>query len=347
MIVKHIIILFTLVLMPCLQSCNYNPFKSKYLSCDYSSSSKYKSKEIKKLISSKQTKNIIIDSLINEIIEKIRLPYKEFEIVYDNTGDIKVASAKIENNGARYIIINENAFNNINSRSTKEFASVIGVLSHELAHLTYSHRASNHYNELLADRYAGWVLNKLGVARGYCPEGLETIPQRDRKGSKTHPPHNQRQNEMLFGWDKAQAQPGSSTDYSICCDTSNYSSFTIEGLVLQNAINEGNSSFIDLTISLHDEKGKLIQEFDKIKLDNLKIRPETVYPIRLFHGLNFVIRNKKFYSLRIVVCKCVEPCEGNLRRDCPTNTELLLKQLKKSNTIPFDNYGYLEIHFNK
>lgn len=331
-----------------LGSCSVNKkMGSRFFSCDYYESTSINSSEIFKIINGSKVKSEALDSLIN-LLTSLSFPYKGFEVAFDNTGKVEVAKAVIDNlKGYRYIIININKFKNVNLNNPNEFASVLGVLAHELAHLTYSHARSNHNNELLADRYAGWMLKKLGISRGYCIQSLDDyLPQGKIEETSTHPSKGRRIEAMLAGWDRAEVD--SRIVYSVCCDTSFYSSFMVEGLFLEKAVNEGNLCFIDFTITLYNEKGGVVQEFDKKIMNHLGIKPEVGKPIILFKNSNYVILDKRFYKIGIGICECGEPCDGiNDARECPTLTEILRKDIEETLKITFADYGYMTLRFKK
>lgn len=283
-------IFFVLILAFLLARCASN---KKYFSCDYFERGTSNSTEIFKIVNGNKIENPALDSLV-KILTSLSYPYKGFEVVVDNTGRVEVAKAIIEfYKGYRYIAINLDKFKNINLNNPNVSASVLGVLAHELGHLTYSHIKSSHKNELLADEFSGWLLNKLGVAREYCTQSLEDfIPQTKEEKTKTHPSKIDRKKAVFLGWDRANID--GENKYSVCCDLSFYSSFTVEGLFLEKAVNEGNSCFIDFTITTYNEKDEVVQEFIKQIMRHLVIKPNVDKPIVLFNNINYVILDKRF-----------------------------------------------------
>lgn len=322
-------------------------FSKKYFSCDYYERGTSNSNEVFKILNGNKIENPALDSLV-KILTSLSYPYKGFEVVYDNTGKVEVAKAVIDfYKGYRYIAINLDKFKSINLNNPNGSASVLGVLAHELAHLTYSHIKSSHKNELLADEFAGWLLNKLGVAREYCTQSLDDfIPQTKEEKTNTHPSKIDRKKAVYSGWDRANID--SEDKYSVCCDLSFYSSFTVEGLFLEKAVNGGNPCFVDITIATHNQKGEVVQEFGKQIRSNLIIKPEVGKPIVLFKNLSYVILDKRFYKFVISICECGEPCDGiNDSRECPTITEILTKEIGETLEVQFEDYGYLKLRFKK
>jgi hypothetical protein len=322
-------------------------FQKKYFSCDYYELDTSSSTEIFKIVKGNKIENQTLDSLIN-LLTSLSFPYKGFEVVADNTGKVEVAKAIIDfYKGYRYIAINPERFKSTNLDDPKKAASMLGVLAHELGHLTFSHVKSSHKNEILADEFAGWLLNKLGIAREYCTQSLDDfIPQGKEEKSKTHPSKLDRKKAVYIGWDRANID--GKKNYSVCCDLSFFSSFTVEGLFLTNSVNAGNPCFIDFSMTTYNQKGEVVQDFGKNIRSNLIIKPEINEPIVLFKNLSYAIHDKRFYKFVISICECGEPCNGNNdSRECPTIKEILTKDIGETLEVDFEGYGFLKLRFKK
>jgi hypothetical protein len=339
-----------IVLACFLGGCSFNKGAgNRYFACDYYGSTSIKSNEIFKIVNGNKVKSEALDSLI-KVLTSLSFPYKGFEVAFDNTGKVEVAKAVIDNyKGYRYIIINANKFKGVDLKNPNEFASVLGVLAHELAHLTYSHGKSTHNNELLADRYAGWVLKKLGIDRGYCIQSLDDyIPQDKIEETSTHPSKGRRIEQMLAGWDRAEVD--GRYRYSNCCDTSFFSYFNVEGLVFNQTLNEGKTSFVDFTIRTFDIEGKELEVFGGQIIHDQNIIVEDNKPVILFKDLGWVIKNKKFTTMQFEICSCQQPCDGvggdRYRRQCRT-IQRHVKVLTENYEVPLDKLGFLKLKFGK
>lgn len=75
------------------------------------------------------------------------------------------------------------------------------VFGHEIGHHIHGHTLgllhNRHQAELDADRFGGWVVGRLG---GRLDHALTMMSSLSEKGSKTHPPRNQRIEATRDGW---------------------------------------------------------------------------------------------------------------------------------------------------
>lgn len=106
--------------------------------------------------------------------------------------------------GKRYILYNPNFMDNINSSAGTNWAA-ISILAHEIGHHLNGHTldkvGSRPQTELDADEFSGFILHKLGASLPDAQAVMATISS--VKGSKTHPPKQQRLNYIATGWGNA------------------------------------------------------------------------------------------------------------------------------------------------
>lgn len=106
--------------------------------------------------------------------------------------------------GKRYILYNPNFMDNINSSAGTNWAA-ISILAHEIGHHLNGHTldkvGSRPQTELDADEFSGFILHKLGASLIDAQAVMTTISS--VKGSKTHPPKQDRLNYIATGWGNA------------------------------------------------------------------------------------------------------------------------------------------------
>jgi hypothetical protein len=106
--------------------------------------------------------------------------------------------------GKRYILYNPNFMDNINSSAGTNWAA-ISILAHEIGHHLNGHTldkvGSRPQTELDADEFSGFILHKLGASLVDAQAVMSTISS--VKGSKTHPPKQDRLSYIATGWGNA------------------------------------------------------------------------------------------------------------------------------------------------
>lgn len=82
----------------------------------------------------------------------------------------------------------------------------VGVMAHEVAHHLLGHSVfgagSNPPNELDADFYTGFILNRMGARLEQAQAAIRVIAS--PRGSSSHPPRDERLEAIALGWDKAR-----------------------------------------------------------------------------------------------------------------------------------------------
>ena len=103
-------------------------------------------------------------------------------------------------NCKRYILYNQEFMLLVNDASNTDF-SRLGILAHEIAHHLNGHTLTNDGSnwefELEADKFAGFVLRKLGATLDDVKRVFSILPV---EGSITHPPRETRIAAAINGW---------------------------------------------------------------------------------------------------------------------------------------------------
>ena len=118
------------------------------------------------------------------------------------------AEAQIGEDGQRYIFYNSTFMRELGAR-TQHYWSLVFVIAHEVGHHIAGHldfAGQNHRVELEADRYAGFILGRMGATHEETMSAVGGIGS--GAASTTHPPRDQRIQIASLGWnDGAGGQP--------------------------------------------------------------------------------------------------------------------------------------------
>ena len=105
----------------------------------------------------------------------------------------------------RRVIVYDPLFLQDIERRTGEWGPM-GVMAHEVAHHLLGHTvfgaASNPPDELDADFYTGFILNRLGASLAQAQTGMRFVASPG--GSSSHPPRRERLEAIALGWNKAK-----------------------------------------------------------------------------------------------------------------------------------------------
>jgi len=138
-------------------------------------------------------------SVIKKIMSVIGLK-ANFELREANVPNAAAVMLK----GKRFILYNPHFMDNINSSAGTNWAA-ISILAHEIGHHLNGHTLDNvgsrPQTELDADEFSGFILHKLGASLPDAQAVMATISS--VKGSKTHPPKNDRLSYIATGWGNA------------------------------------------------------------------------------------------------------------------------------------------------
>lgn len=137
--------------------------------------------------------------LLDEIINAAGLQ-PNFEL---RQADVMNIEASISHR-KRYILYNPAYIAQINQLTGDKWAA-LALLAHEVGHHLNGHtikkRGSNPKDELEADEFAGFILQKLGATLAQSQEVMKYIATME--GSSTHPGRISRMLAIAKGWNKA------------------------------------------------------------------------------------------------------------------------------------------------
>ncbi len=115
-------------------------------------------------------------------------------------------------NQVRWIIYDNEFLESLDTYASTKYAS-ISVLAHEIGHHYYNHVIKNQGStipsELEADKFSGYVMQRLGATVEQAKAAMEKIGT-DR-ASSTHPAKRDRLTAITAGWDMAKKQVGTAT----------------------------------------------------------------------------------------------------------------------------------------
>lgn len=107
--------------------------------------------------------------------------------------------------GKRYIAYNPDFIRKVKSNTNTNWAAV-SILAHEIGHHLSGHtiklKGSNPGDELIADRFSGFILYKMGASLNDAKAALNSIGY--SLDTINHPPINSRLDAISFGWNEAK-----------------------------------------------------------------------------------------------------------------------------------------------
>jgi len=144
------------------------------------------------------------DRIAKEAVSKI-LKYTgltpNFIVVVDK--DISTAQAYLKNT-KRYIAYNPAFIQKLNDKTNTNWAAV-SVLAHEIGHHLSGHtllREQSPGNELIADKFSGFILHQMGATLADAIAALSAIGH--EMDTTKHPPKNARIQAIKEGWNEAK-----------------------------------------------------------------------------------------------------------------------------------------------
>ncbi len=145
------------------------------------------------------------DKVAKEAVSKI-VKYTglnaNFVVVPDK--NISTAIAYLKNN-KRYIAYNPKFIEKLNNKTATDWAAV-SVLAHEIGHHLSGHtlpKNSSPGNELIADKFSGFILFQMGATIEDAKAALSTIGH--EMDTTKHPPQEARLAAIEDGWEEAKA----------------------------------------------------------------------------------------------------------------------------------------------
>jgi PAN domain len=143
-----------------------------------------------------------------EILAATGIPGVADRIQVRASAETANAEAQIGEDGQRYIFYNSTFMRELGARSSK-YWSLVFVIAHEVGHHIAGHldfAGQNHRVELEADRYAGFILGRMGSSHAEAIAAIGGIGT--AAGSETHPPHDQRVQIVSLGWNDGAGGAG-------------------------------------------------------------------------------------------------------------------------------------------
>ncbi len=135
-----------------------------------------------------------------EILAATGIPGVADRIQVRASAETANAEAQIGEDGQRYIFYNSTFMRELGAKTQKYWALVF-VIAHEVGHHIAGHldfAGQNHRVELEADRYAGFILGRMGASHDEAIAAVGAIGAGD--GTSTHPPRDQRVQIVSLGW---------------------------------------------------------------------------------------------------------------------------------------------------
>jgi hypothetical protein len=135
-----------------------------------------------------------------EILAATGIPGVADRIQVRASAETANAEAQIGEDGQRYIFYNSTFMRELGAK-TRQFWSQVFVIAHEVGHHIAGHldfAGQNHRVELEADRYAGFILGRMGATHEEAIAAIDGIGA--GAASITHPPRDQRIQIVSLGW---------------------------------------------------------------------------------------------------------------------------------------------------
>ena len=135
-----------------------------------------------------------------EILAATGIPGVADRILVRASAETANAEAQIGEDGQRYIFYNSTFMRELGAK-TRQFWSQVFVIAHEVGHHIAGHldfAGQNHRVELEADRYAGFILGRMGATHDEALAAIDGIGA--GAASATHPPRDQRIQIVSLGW---------------------------------------------------------------------------------------------------------------------------------------------------
>lgn len=139
-------------------------------------------------------------STFREILSATGIPGMADRIQVRASAETANAEAQIGADGQRYIFYNSTFMRELSAK-TRQYWSLVFVIAHEVGHHIAGHldfAGDNHRVELEADRYAGFILGRMGATHDEAVAAVGAIGT--GSASATHPPRDQRVQIVSLGW---------------------------------------------------------------------------------------------------------------------------------------------------
>lgn len=148
-------------------------------------------------------------SAFKEILNATGIPGLADRIALRASAETANAEAQIGENGQRFIFYNVAFIQELKSRSGR-YWSLVFVVAHEVGHHIAGHldfEGQNHRAELEADRYAGFMLGRMGASYDEAVAAVATLGTLEATDS--HPSRDHRLQAVILGWSDGARQTNS------------------------------------------------------------------------------------------------------------------------------------------
>jgi hypothetical protein len=139
-------------------------------------------------------------STFREILSATGIPGAADRIQVRASAETANAEAQVGEDGQRYIFYNSTFMRELGAK-TRQYWALVFVIAHEVGHHIAGHldfAGQNHRVELEADRYAGFILGRMGANHDEAMTAVGAIGS--DAASSTHPPRDQRVQIVSLGW---------------------------------------------------------------------------------------------------------------------------------------------------
>ncbi|MFM9846780.1 MAG: NADase-type glycan-binding domain-containing protein [Hyphomicrobiaceae bacterium] len=150
--------------------------------------------------------------VFREILSATGIPGVAERISVRASADTENAEAQISENNQRFIFYNASFMQEMQAK-TGRYWSLVFVVAHEVGHHIAGHldfQGQNHQVELEADRYAGFILGRMGASYEDAVSAVRNLGT--GSSSTTHPPRDQRIQAVALGWSDGRGSQRTSTN---------------------------------------------------------------------------------------------------------------------------------------
>ena len=170
----------------------------------YGDNTKYKSSEICDYVSFKS--NTAAENTVDHILKQVGLERNFIVMECLNIENCLAVNLPGEIGTLRYVIYDNSFLTRVQNKTGTDW-SAISILAHEIGHHLQGHTldglGSRPIKELQADKFSGFVLNKLGASLRNAQAAINEL--QSEQGSSTHPPKADRLAAIERGWNDANS----------------------------------------------------------------------------------------------------------------------------------------------
>ncbi|MFZ4545216.1 MAG: M48 family metalloprotease, partial [Saprospiraceae bacterium] len=270
--------------------------------------------------------------IIDRLVKPIGLPSNFIPVKIDGIENC----AAITKNGLRFIVYDNVFLQALSSYDNKDWIK-LSIFAHEIGHHLSGHTLYNstsneeqRTNELQADKFSGFLLQKLGASIEQATKGISILG--DINDSNTHPAKGKRINAITQGYNEAENQENS----IVSKREPSAEKFYYEALVSYHQLLI-DSNYIDVGVNSFS---KFRSSADKLKLEKMEENLSTAIKL----NSNFT----QAYKLRAGVRMLRDNVDGSERdlkevllfdsRNIDALTEFAVIEIRKQNFKSALNY---------